>query len=1398
VDKKLLKTAYDRYGEPLKKPYVNYSVSGHGLTTYQYVVTAFNETGETDGDLLIINNAPDVLNATQYITLTWDHVNRAKGYRIYGRLAGYMGLLTEIDAFDVDPPKFVDYGVLVPDLTKGPPAENKTGRMNWNKLVFLPGRFAQSAEMNEVQSILNAKLKSVGDAVFSDGDIIRGCSLTIDKNTGDAKITEGLIYIEGAVRYVKGGELTLPNGTVYVGVNVVRSYVDEQDDPILKDPAQTYPGYATAGAIREVVEFEWVYSDIKDNVDVVIWKVVDRVPTLIKPVEGMTKVEKVIGRKLYDLYGNVLVYGYDTKVFKHSDRRDKVIFDVSAGKAYVNGMEVEKPHTSFVVDIAQDKSELIMEEVSAYSGKLYIPDVIPVASVEQVVVRKKVAETRSVSNVVDACGWYYDDTGVSLDSILGVWTDSSKTTSLTFSNNDLGCANRNTDVVLSGTGFALNPSTFSVGNTYYIEYLRYMTVTKGVRQKAYYEDEFTYQDGVNEYQLSKIDVIKNDKTPVVVVNPETGNQYVEGVDYTVNLGRSNTVIGHAKVTWINALQNGAKFRVKYYYWDHIVEGDYVSVDSYVQDLSSYVYDDIEYPNAIDFRASGVDPALEKSDILVQYRAYLGKWGWLMLKEDGEFEFAYGASATIPSKPTRPDEGLPLYLVYFPAASQDLLLSAESKYRVKKVYDVNAMSDRISKLEYGIMLMETELELLSKEVYAPKKGLLVDTFTNAEILDDTKSTVSIDGERGECSLKKTRQIGNLSVTMLSNVKQCISAFTLPYSEVVFDQQLVWTENYGVEVNPYAVFSPYVSVSLYPQNDFWMGTVEDGAITVSTINIRNPGWIVADVGGAARRMLLYDWSWQAGGNPFGNINANVAGTYVAVDRVDFDPYLRRRVVVVWIKNCLPNQDDIRARFDGRDVALSVATQDDINLAGLNNVAPRGSAGIHMGSVKADADGEVIAKFTIPEGVPAGERVFEVYSPDGVVYGRAVYYGVGQVTHLLRIIHNPPPPPTRYIDPIAQSFVVEEPVVLTSVWIWVHKVPPAGSDYGLEVGIRNMTEAGFPGQLVYGRGSISKAKIMEMMQITDPSQTVTVPSMYNAVKIDFDEPIYLTPGYYCLYVGSQGNGYYLFTAKGRERVIGNLANPNWSKINQLLDRQLHNGMLFKSYNFLSWEIDMERDLMFRLNKAQFDTSVEGQIEFTVSGLNYPVHEFQFGIDVETPLGVSVRSEYDAGRGWTGFGMVDFDVERSSERWDIVQLDGDVESLKVRLLLKTQDPNVSPIVKKDFGFIQAWTYSDSAVYYTKDVYIGQEFNTIKVWIGEFANGGMVNYEVSFDSGGTWYSLPVVNSFVMKDGWVEKELGGSLSSITNNVVQGAWRFIIKIDLASNQSTRWLSPKLRSLRVLVY
>jgi hypothetical protein len=164
----------------------------------------------------------------------------------------------------------------------------------------------------------------------------------------------------------------------------------------------------------------------------------------------------------------------------------------------------------------------------------------------------------------------------------------------------------------------------------------------------------------------------------------------------------------------------------------------------------------------------------------------------------------------------------------------------------------------------------------------------------------------------------------------------------------------------------------------------------------------------------------------------------------------------------------------------------------------------------------------------------------------------------------------------------------------------------------------------------------------------------------------------------------------------------------------------------------------------------------------------------------------------------MVDFDRERSQAGWDVVNVGREASSLRFRLLLRTQDRDVAPIVVRDFGFVQVWRYDSSSEYYTKEVNVGQSFEYIKVWVNEQRNNGNVRYKVSFNGGVTWYDLPLVNEVQLRGGWVEKEFGGRLSSVSGGAVSEADRFIVKAELSSGAATRWLTPKLSALRVLVY
>jgi hypothetical protein len=56
-----------------------------GTTAYRYGVTAFSEFGETTESATITIIGPDILNGTDYVDLTWDAVEGAVRYVVYGR-----------------------------------------------------------------------------------------------------------------------------------------------------------------------------------------------------------------------------------------------------------------------------------------------------------------------------------------------------------------------------------------------------------------------------------------------------------------------------------------------------------------------------------------------------------------------------------------------------------------------------------------------------------------------------------------------------------------------------------------------------------------------------------------------------------------------------------------------------------------------------------------------------------------------------------------------------------------------------------------------------------------------------------------------------------------------------------------------------------------------------------------------------------------------------------------------------------------------------------------------------------------------------------------------------------------------------------------------------------------
>ena len=134
----------------------------------------------------------------------------------------------------------------------------------YSELLFRAGDGLQSRELNEIQTTLKHQLKSVADALLKDGDIVQGCFMSVDPQTGTVFMSEGRVYLAGAVRDVASSTFTIPtSGIVAIGVRLATSVVTELEDPTLREPAVGTRNYQEPGAgrIQETASWGWVGPD---------------------------------------------------------------------------------------------------------------------------------------------------------------------------------------------------------------------------------------------------------------------------------------------------------------------------------------------------------------------------------------------------------------------------------------------------------------------------------------------------------------------------------------------------------------------------------------------------------------------------------------------------------------------------------------------------------------------------------------------------------------------------------------------------------------------------------------------------------------------------------------------------------------------------------------------------------------------------------------------------------------------------------------------------------------------------------------------------------------------------------------------------------------------------------
>lgn len=225
----------------------------------------------------------------------------------------------------------------------------------YDELLFRASRGLQSAELNEVQSILSDRMKRIADVLFKDGGIVRGASASINVNTGFTQMEAGAVYVLGGIRDVAAATFTIPiSGSVQIGVRVTTSTVTELEDPDLRDPAVGTRNYQEAGAGRTRRTIAWGWSgDGGAGEFFSVYNVIDGVLVTQEIPPALDSVKQLLARYDRDANGSYIVSGLNLIALGKDNSQNNYLFTVQDGVANVLGNKIDKPTAtpqSFSID----------------------------------------------------------------------------------------------------------------------------------------------------------------------------------------------------------------------------------------------------------------------------------------------------------------------------------------------------------------------------------------------------------------------------------------------------------------------------------------------------------------------------------------------------------------------------------------------------------------------------------------------------------------------------------------------------------------------------------------------------------------------------------------------------------------------------------------------------------------------------------------------------------------------------------------------------------------------------------------------------------------------------------------------------------------------------------------
>ncbi len=242
---------------------------------------------------------------------------------------------------------------------------------HYERILHRDGYTLQGREMNDVQEMDAYRLKSVVDALFADGDIIRDAQISVNAQTGEVQAQSGAVYLQGAVRGMTPATFVIPTtGTVAVGVRLIERTISELEDPSLRNPVQGEEGANEPGAWRLALEPQWGFDgDGGDGefypvhiVDNGVVRAKEQPPNLDSFNQGIARYDR-------DSTGGGSYIVSGLQVLRAEDAGGGAqIYTVSEGRCRVCGYGVELPTSRRLSYAAQPDLRRIDTEIHTATG----------------------------------------------------------------------------------------------------------------------------------------------------------------------------------------------------------------------------------------------------------------------------------------------------------------------------------------------------------------------------------------------------------------------------------------------------------------------------------------------------------------------------------------------------------------------------------------------------------------------------------------------------------------------------------------------------------------------------------------------------------------------------------------------------------------------------------------------------------------------------------------------------------------------------------------------------------------------------------------------------------------------------------------------------------------------